>query len=378
MQNYEFMQSMFKVELEEIKRWSENWGLTDMGFAREKTTYCYFAISAATSLSHDSYVRMFVAKSATIITVVDDFFDKEGTLGELEGLTAAVRRWDSKGLKGHSKVLFDVLDALVSEAATKYLQQEGIDIKESLKDLWHETFVSWLVEAKWARNGHTPSIDDYIKIGMISIAVHTIVLPGSCFLKPGLSNHKLRPAQYETITKLLMVTCRLLNDLQSYQKEKEEGKMNSVLLNLVENPESNMEDSISLVGEIIDKKKKELLEHALIDGHCDLPKAIKHFHLSCLKVFQMFFNSSNRYDSDTELLQDINKAIYLPVRRNSKHVTVESFQSGPKKKKAAPLSNFNWHFKHTSKRSFTANQVSLPALKHGIVALAQKLVLGIN
>jgi geranyllinalool synthase len=65
-----------------------------MGFGREKSTYCYFAVSAVlTSIPHDSYVRLFVAKSAIIITVADDFFDTTGCLNELEILTDAVQRY---------------------------------------------------------------------------------------------------------------------------------------------------------------------------------------------------------------------------------------------------------------------------------------------
>ena len=63
-----------------------------MGFGREKTMYCYFAISASLSLPYDSDIRMMVAKSAILITVADDFFDMEGSLNELNILTAAVRR----------------------------------------------------------------------------------------------------------------------------------------------------------------------------------------------------------------------------------------------------------------------------------------------
>lgn len=67
-------------------------GLRSMGFGREKTTYCYYAVSASTSLPHDSYARMLAAKSAIIITVTDDFFDIKASLSELEHLTDAIRR----------------------------------------------------------------------------------------------------------------------------------------------------------------------------------------------------------------------------------------------------------------------------------------------
>ncbi|TKY59317.1 (E,E)-geranyllinalool synthase [Spatholobus suberectus] len=285
MQNYEFRQSVYKNELEELNRWSQNNGLTNMGFGREKTTYCYYAIAAATSYPHDSYIRNFVAKNAILITVVDDFFDMEGSLSELEGLTDAVKRWDCRGLKSHSKVIFDALDNLVNEAAREYLKQGGIhDIKISLQDL----------------------------------------------------------------------------------KEIDEGKLNFLLLNLTRNQHFVMEDSIAFVKDIIDKKKKEFLQHALVDGQSDLPKPSKMLHLTCLKVFEMFYGSSNGFDSDSKLLEDINKALYLPLSRKVRTPKILSLHSRLKiKHNSMQKPQFIWSFKHKSCISFSVPQVSPPALRNG-------------
>jgi hypothetical protein len=43
----------------------------------------------------------------------------------------------------------------------------------------------------------------------------------------------------------------------------------------------------------------------------------------------MFFNSKNRFDSNTDLVEDINKAIYLPLSKTTKYI---SPQTMPKKK----------------------------------------------
>ncbi|CAL5183397.1 unnamed protein product [Lathyrus oleraceus] len=360
--NFEFKQLIFKNELKELKRWTEKYGMSNMGFGREKSTYSYFAVAASfTSLPHDSYVRMLVAKTAIIITVADDFFDSFGSLNQLEILTKAVQRWDSRGLSSHSKVIFDALDDLVSEASRKYLQQEGTsdDISGSLKDLWYEIFLSWLIEANWSRNGHKPSIDCYLKTGMTSIGAHILVLSSSCFLKP---TKKLRLRPYEPLTKLLMIISRLLNDVESYQKEKEEGKLNYVLVNMMENPEFEIEDSIAFVREIVEKKKKEFLELVLIDGLSDFPKSTKQLHLSCLKVFQMFFNSKNRFDSNTELVEDINKSIYLPLGRTSKCVSPQTF---PKKKNIISKHDMNFPFKPYSKINFRGMRLMTP--KHNVI-----------
>ncbi|GFY91840.1 hypothetical protein Acr_08g0002360 [Actinidia rufa] len=212
-------------------RWSKDWGLSDMGFGREKTTYCYFAIASSTNLPHDSIARMIVAKSAILVTVADDFFDMEGCLNDLQTLTQAVQRWDGEGLSGHAKIIFLALDNLVSEVAKNHLRHQGNDITKNLRDM----------------------------------------------------------------------------------KELEVGKKNFVVLHLKENPHGGIKNSIAYVRELLNEMKKEFLEHAFMDGGNDLPKSFRHFHLSILRVFHMFFNSSNLFDSNNELLHDIKKAIYAPI-----------------------------------------------------------------
>ncbi|XP_021902270.1 (E,E)-geranyllinalool synthase-like [Carica papaya] len=316
--NFEYRQSIFKNELDHhLKGWTTKWGFDKMRFAREKTTDCYFAFAASNALDHYSNVRIILTKAAILITVADDFFDMEGSLHDLQILADAVQRWDSNGLTGHSKKIFNALDDLVTDFAAKYLQYQGIDITNHVRDLWRETFMSWLTEATWSKTGCVPSMDEYLQTGMISIAAHTLVLPAACFLNPSLPNEIFKSFSYEyqTLTKLVMLICRLLNDTQSYQKEQEQGKLNSVLLHMRENPDVKIEDSVAYVKDIIDKKSKELLEHVLMDDLSDMPKSCKQLHLSIFKVFQMFFHSCNRFNTDThiDILQDVQKAIYLPL-----------------------------------------------------------------
>ncbi|KAI3510368.1 hypothetical protein L1887_17307 [Cichorium endivia] len=313
-ENYVFRQMIYQNELNELKRWSKKWGLTEMGFGREKTMYCYFAIAASTSLPHDSMIRMLVAKSAIVITVADDFFDMRGSLDELHILIEAIHRWDGKGLIGPSKVIFDVLDDLVRDS-TKSLVLGNIDIIEDFRNLWRETFNSWLTETTWGKNGYIPSVDEYMETGMISIATHILVLTSSCFLNPSIPKNKVKPQTYEDITQSLMATARLLNDIQSYeQKEQEEGKMNLVLLHFKDNPDASMDDSVNLVKKFMDWKRKELLKHVFTNDRSDFPKQWNFLHLSCFKVFQMLYSSSNLYDTEAELQLHIEKAIYLPPK----------------------------------------------------------------
>lgn len=128
--------------------------------------------------------------------------------------------------------------------------------------------------------------------------------------------------------------------------------MNSVLLVSLENnpAEADMERAIDHVREIVEKKKKEFVEQVLMDGGFDdLPKPCKLLHLSCLKTFHMFFNSSNRYDSDTEMIEDIDKAIYKPL----------SLPSQPTDK-CCPTSTIKCHFRRPFVKYNYARMTSAP------------------
>lgn len=91
--------------------------------------------------------------------------------------------------------------------------------------------------------------------------------------------------------------------------------MNYVLLHLNEHPEGHIEDSIAYVKDIVDKRRKEFLEHVLMADD-DMPKSLKLLHLSCFKVFQMFFNSYNLFDSKADLIHEIMKAFYIPFEHD--------------------------------------------------------------
>lgn len=97
------------------------------------------------------------------------------------------------------------------------------------------------------------------------------------------------------------------------QKEQEQGKINSVLLHMKNHCALQIEDSIAYIEKIICSKRKEFMEHVLMDEFSDLSKPYKDIHMSLCKVFEMFFNKKNRFDSDTEMLEDIKKALYDPI-----------------------------------------------------------------
>ncbi|KAG9133783.1 hypothetical protein Leryth_018398 [Lithospermum erythrorhizon] len=337
-ENFELRQSTYRTELDELIRWAKEKGLTNMGFGREKTIYSYYATASSLYLPSQSVIRLICAKCSIAITVADDFYDEEGSMSDLKILTDAIQTWDGKYLTGHGKTIFDAVDDIVRFIASSSSTQDGSMVETELRDIWRETFRAWMTEREWSESGYVPSLEEYMEVGCISIAAHVLVLSPSCFLNPSIPIKVLKSTKYLEITNLLMASTRLLNDMQSYQKEIEQGKINYVLLYMKENPRTSIDDAIEEVKRIVNEKRKALLEIALKENQDDqnlcgtLPnKTFKQLHLGCLKGFSMFFNSSNLFDSKTALVNEINKAIFLPLNNLKEDETNLSSRKSPSK-----------------------------------------------
>ncbi|XP_020576699.1 S-linalool synthase-like [Phalaenopsis equestris] len=132
--NFTTRQIVYKKELHELQRWSKSTGLSAMGFGREKTSYCYFAVASSICFPINIDSRKEAAKCAILFTIADDFFDEKASLDELFILTDALQRWDGEFLTGHSKVIFIALDNLVHDISRKSFQRYGYDVKKILQD----------------------------------------------------------------------------------------------------------------------------------------------------------------------------------------------------------------------------------------------------
>ncbi|KZV50564.1 (E,E)-geranyllinalool synthase-like [Dorcoceras hygrometricum] len=225
--------------------------------------------------------------------------------------------WEGEGLTGHSKTIFDALDGFVNQFAAIFPPHERGKLMANLRNIWSETFTSWMVEKTWSLMGYVPSMDEYLKNANISVSIHAIALPATSGFLNLSSSDGTQNLEYHKITKLLMESARLLNDARSYQREEQEGKMNFVHLHMKQNPSPGacIEDSIAHVQQIVGEKMKEFMEHVFMDTDNSMPKSCRQLHLSCMKSVHMFYNSANNFDCDTALVDDINKAIYLPIRQ---------------------------------------------------------------
>lgn len=76
-----------------VSRWVVEHRLDKLKFARQKQAYCYLSAAADLFPPELSDARMSWAKNAFLTTVVDDFFDIDGSEEELINLIQLVEKY---------------------------------------------------------------------------------------------------------------------------------------------------------------------------------------------------------------------------------------------------------------------------------------------
>ncbi|XVF25950.1 hypothetical protein REPUB_Repub13aG0258200 [Reevesia pubescens] len=171
--------------------------------------------------------RKVLTKSIALITIMDDIYDFYGTLDELELFTDAVERWDIKAMKqlpDYMKICFLALYNTVNEMANDILKEQGHDVVFNLKKAWLNLLRSYLLEARWYHSGYTPTLEEYMKNGWISITGPLIAIQASLFLTNQINQKELEFLErYPDLLYWSSVIFRLQDDLGTSSDELKRG-----------------------------------------------------------------------------------------------------------------------------------------------------------
>ncbi|MCL7039844.1 hypothetical protein MKW94_007038 [Papaver nudicaule] len=173
--DFNMVQATHQHELVYSSRW---WRELDL------TTVCHFARSrvAENFLGHVGfyhepkfgYCRKKCAQVSQFLYTIDDMYDVYGSIEELRLFTEAVERWDINRLEHlppYMKIVFFALYNTINEIAYEVLRKHGLDVIQYLKNAWSDLCKAYLVEAEWYNNGYTPTLEEYLENGWLSIAV---------------------------------------------------------------------------------------------------------------------------------------------------------------------------------------------------------------
>ncbi|XP_068499357.1 ent-kaurene synthase TSP4, chloroplastic isoform X2 [Phaseolus vulgaris] len=316
-EDFNICQSIHIEELKQLSRWVVESRLDKLTFARQKLAYCYFS-GAATLFSPElSDARISWAKNGVLTTVVDDFYDVGGSEKELVDLIQLVEKWDvdinTVSCSETVKIIFSAIHSTVCEIGERSVKRQGRNVKNNVIKIWLDLIQSMYKEAEWLRTKTVPTIDEYMENAYVSFALGPIVLPALYLVGPKLSDEDAESHELNHLYKLMSTCGRVLNDIHSFKRESEEGKLNALGLLIAHgNGVFTAEDAIEKLKGTAEEKRTELLRLILHEKGSVVPRDCKDLFWKMIKVLHLFYLKDDGFTSN-EMYSSVKAVIKDPV-----------------------------------------------------------------
>ncbi|KAB8096892.1 ent-kaurene synthase-like 2 [Oryza sativa Japonica Group] len=310
-------QFIFQEELQQLNSWVKESRLDQLQFARQKLDYFYFSAAATIFTPELSDVRILWAKNGVLTTVVDDFFDVGGSKEELENLVALVEKWDKNDKTEYYseqvEIVFSAIYTSTNQLGSMASVVQGRDVTKHLVEIWQELLRSMMTEVEWRQSRYVPTAEEYMENAVVTFALGPVVLPALYLVGPKIPDSVIRSQECSELFRLMSKCGRLLNDVQSYEREGSQGKLNSVsLLALHSGGSVSMEEAVKQIQRPIEKCRRELLKLVVSRGGA-VPRPCRELFWSMCKVCHFFYSGGDGFSSPTAKAGALDAVIHEPL-----------------------------------------------------------------
>ncbi|KAL6843891.1 hypothetical protein ACP4OV_026462 [Aristida adscensionis] len=299
-------------------RWMRESRLDQLPFARQKLAYFYLSAAGTIFPPELSDARILWAKNGALTTIVDDFFDVGGSEQELYNLITLVEMWDDhhkiEYYSEQVEIVFSAIYASVNEVGRKASALQDRDVTKHLVEIWLDLLRSMMTEVDWRMSKYVPTMEEYMANATLTFALGPIVLSALYFVGPKIPESVVGHPEYRELFRLMSMIGRLLNDVQTYEKEVVEGKVNSVsLLVLHSGGSMSIEQARRQIQKPIDTCRRDLLRLVLRkDGV--VPRPCRELFWKMCKVCYFFYFRSDGFSSPKEKAREVDAVINEPLQ----------------------------------------------------------------
>ncbi|KAG5578766.1 hypothetical protein H5410_049393 [Solanum commersonii] len=267
--DYSITKEIHQHELAQVSRWWKSLGLAEeLKLLRDQPLKWYTWPMAVLQDPRMSQQRIELAKCISFVYVIDDIFDVYGTIEELTLFTQAVNRWELSAttdlpeyMRSSYKALYNTINSIGYNIYKIY----GQNPTQNLRNTWGNLCNAFLKEAKWFASGVVPSTNEYLKNGLVSSGVGTILVHMFYILGLGV-NSNIHLEDISSMSSSGAMILRLWDDLGSAKDENQEGKDGSYIeCYMKENKDASIELAREHVINLIEDEWKKLnKEHLLL------------------------------------------------------------------------------------------------------------------
>ncbi|XVE68685.1 hypothetical protein DITRI_Ditri09bG0088600 [Diplodiscus trichospermus] len=314
--DYNLIQSAYQQELIELAEWWSELNFKEkLSFSRDRLMEMYFWAIGLSFEPQYAKCRIWVTKYGCLAVAIDDIYDIYGSLDELERFTKVVTGWDVEAveqLPEYMRVMFSAMSDFTNELAKETLKSHGLDVLPYIKEQWAILCRAYITEARWFYGGHTPTFDEYMKNGWISIGILGSLVT-FCFVEANsiVDHFPQCLKDYSQLFYWSSLIARLSDDLGTSKAEMERGDTpKAIQIYMIERevPEEEARDHIkNMISHSWKKFNKEIVDNSF-------PKAIANLSKNVARTAQCIYQHGDGVGTSTGVTKDyIVSSILKPI-----------------------------------------------------------------
>ncbi|KAL3818443.1 hypothetical protein ACJIZ3_004348 [Penstemon smallii] len=315
--NFNVCQAQHQKELQQLERWYAECRLDSLKLGRDVLRVSHFLTCAILPDTNLSDARMSYAKTITLVTCVDDLFDHYGSRAESLEILELIKGWNDPSEMSSTygsqevEIIFKALYSTVNELAAKASIEQGRCVKKNLINLWVEIVTSFMREMDSSSDETAPTLDEYLSFAWVSIGCRICSLTSIHFLGIKLSEDIFTSPECTNLCQHVSLVARLRNDLQTFKREQDEKKLNSVNLQTAHGAVSE-EEAISNLTQMVEYNRQKLLQ-LVFQTQGIIPRECKDVFWKTCKISYYLYSESDEFTSPQQMKEDIKSLIYQPL-----------------------------------------------------------------
>nr|UVC58057.1 KSL3 protein [Isodon rubescens] len=317
-QNFKICRAEYQKELDEINKWYAYFGMDLLSKGRNACEQSYVVTAGLIADVELSMARISFAQVAILITVFDDVFDRYGTREEALAVIHLIKEWKAapKECSQLVKTTFTALYDTVNETAAKAHALQGFCFKQQIISLWVELLECAVREKESLSGKNVSTLDEYLSFAPVTIGCKLCVLTAVHFLGIQVSEEMLTSAEMLTLCWHGNVVCRLLNDLKTYSREREEKTVNSVSVQAG----VSEEEAVAKVKEVLEYHRRKVVKMVYQSQGSNVPRECKELVWKTCKVAHCFYGyDGDEFSSPRDIVDDIKAMMFLDLPHLSTH-----------------------------------------------------------
>nr|AZB50367.1 terpene synthase 3 [Ajuga reptans] len=323
-QDFNFCQAQHQKELQQLQRWYADCKLDTLTYGRDVVRVASFLTAAIFGEPEFSDARLAFAKHIILVTRIDDFFDHGGSIEESYKILDLVKEWEDKPAEEYPskevEILFTAVYNTVNDLAEMAYIEQGRSIKPLLIKLWVEILTSFKKELdSWTEDTEL-TLEEYLASSWVSIGCRICSLNSLQFLGITLSEEMLSSEECMELCRHVSSVDRLLNDVQTFEKERLENTINSVSLQLAEAQREGRtiteEEAMSKIKDLADYHRRQLMQMVYKDGTI-FPRQCKDVFLRVCRIGYYLYASGDEFTTPQQMMGDMKSLVYEPLNTSS-------------------------------------------------------------